>query len=202
MTSVTMKTFPSPSLVSILISIGTTDASNPASFDVFAYILSQFPSLSDAGVSGYGIITPPMPNPANSSGTIARLGGVFFLQDTQDESAILALWEPIVAHVTATWPGWSSVNSTSTYPSLYSWWVNHQTLTGAGPDYLIGSRLLDATALTANLTAAAEAWQRFTAGGVGTAYLVSGKGVFDAQPAGGSDALLPAWRKAYVHASK
>jgi hypothetical protein len=35
-----------------------------------------------------------------------------------------------------------------------------------------------------------------------TVFLVSGKGVHQAKPRGGGNAVLPAWRTSWVHASK
>lgn len=70
----------------------------------------------------------------------------------------------------------------------------------AGVDRLVGSRLLGADVLTANLTLNAEVFKRFATSGVGAAYLMSGKGVQNTQPRGGGNAALPAWGWAYVHA--
>ena len=66
----------------------------------------------------------------------------------------------------------------------------------------MGSRLLDGPALTANATATKLAFEKFADGGQATVYIVSGKGVWHAQPRGGDTAANPAWRKTYVHASK
>ena len=70
---------------------------------------------------------------------------------------------------------------------------------------MVGSRLLDTEALTTNLTAVKVALQGFIPQGDGQSAsidLVSGKGVWNAMPRGGSDAVNPAWRKAVVHVSK
>ncbi len=75
-------------------------------------------------------------------------------------------------------------------------------MASAGYHTYVGRRLLDGPALTANLTATKEAFTQFSGSGIGTAYLVAGRGVWNAQPRGGSDAASPAWRKAYIHASK
>lgn len=75
-------------------------------------------------------------------------------------------------------------------------------MSAAGLDEYVGSRLLSKEAVTSNLTAAAAAYKQFSLSGLGTAYLVSGKGVFNAKPPGGGDAVCPAWRTSYIHASK
>lgn len=71
-----------------------------------------------------------------------------------------------------------------------------------GYENVMSSRLLDRDALTSNLTKAKEAYELFADGGGSNMFMVSGKGVHDAVPRGGSNAVLPAWRSTYVHASK
>lgn len=203
MTSVTTKTFPSPPLVIVSILIGTADYTNSFVWDTFAYILSQFSTLSAAGFSGYSYIYPAAPNPYDRDETVAYFRGSFCMHNTQDTAAALAAWEPIRNHINATWPGmWAATDSALTYPSWYGYYYNHYDTSEAGLDQMVGSRLLDGPALTANLTAAAAAWKQFSGGGYSTAYLVSGKGVWDVKPAGGSDSVNPVWRTAYVHANK
>jgi hypothetical protein len=67
MTSVAMKAYPSPQVVNLDFSM-LTDASNPNAFDAIAYFLGQYPSLSEAGVSGYPLIfnSCPMLLPAEA----------------------------------------------------------------------------------------------------------------------------------------
>jgi hypothetical protein len=66
---------------------------------------------------------------------------------------------------------------------------------------MLGSRLLDETALTANLTALQAALKVF-AYGVGLQCVLVGGGKFnDFVPRGGS-AVNPAWRKTILHLSK
>lgn len=205
MTSVTIKTFPTPELTDLDFAIVTLADSPSASstFDLIAYFLSQFPSLSGQGLSGYTFLFNNFTNPFDGGATrVSGVAGTLALQDTQDPNAMLGVISPMVAHINKTWPGFALIPNTSTYGSFWDWYQVHYDQSSAGTDSYVGSRLLDGPALTANLTATAEAFRQFTAEGAGTAYLVSGKGVWDAQPRGGSNAVLPAWRKAYVHASK
>ena len=68
---------------------------------------------------------------------------------------------------------------------------------------MIGSRLLDEEGLTSNLTTIKGAFKAaFPPGAVTDAYLVGGKGVMEATPRGGSNAVNPALRKAFVHTSR
>ena len=183
--------------------MGTTDYTNAANYDVFAYILSQFPSLSDAGLTGYSFVIPEILDPVSGNSTIALFLGAFALLDTEDENVLMDLWEPINEHINATWPGWQAAYYLEYHPSFLSWWTAHHDADDqAGLDLLVGSWLLDKKALTADLEELASALRTFAGAGAAMAHLVAGKGVADAQPAGGSNAILPAWRKAYVHASE
>lgn len=70
----------------------------------------------------------------------------------------------------------------------------------------MGSRLLTRETLEAAAAADQErlsgALARYGIGGVATAYLVGGRGVREAVTRGGGDAVLPAWRRAYIHSKR
>jgi hypothetical protein len=203
MTSVTIRTYPTPQLTNLFLTLATFNTSSPRVWDMVAYVLSQFPSLGDKGISGYSYLfnipNPLGAGPATVSGMIASMA----LQDTQTPQAMTDLWAPVLAHVSATWPETLiDDGDIAVFPSFLSWYREHHDTTPTGNDTFVGSRLLDRRALTANLTASAHAFGRLSSGGVATAYLVSGKGVRDARPRGGGDAVLPVWRRAYVHSSK
>ncbi|KAK4151451.1 hypothetical protein C8A00DRAFT_45344 [Chaetomidium leptoderma] len=203
MTSVTMQTVPSPRIEQLIVIIVTTDNANTRPiFDMIAYVISQFPSLGDQGLSGYSLFFPAFPNPFDGGNT--TVGGMLMTAALQDSSpeAMHKLWDPVLAHVNTTWPGKFQVFYTpKSHPSFLSWYAENYDTSEAGLDSYLGSRLLDETALTANLTKSAEAFEGFAGGSLATAYLVSGKGVHDAKPRGCGNAVLPAWRKAYVHAT-
>ncbi len=197
-----MKTYPTPKLESLVLAIVTTEVANPRPvFDMVAYVLSQFPSLGDQGLSGYSYFFPAFPNPFDGTGTI--VGGIFMavaLQDSTPE-AMRALWQPVLDHVNATWPGNQILWQPKTFPSFLAWYLENYDASAAGKNSYIGSRLLDKAALTADLAKSSAAYEKFANGSAATAYLVSGKGVRNAHPRGCGNAVLPAWRKAYVHAS-
>ena len=155
-------------------------------------------------MSGYSYIIPETQQEVDGFNlTVAGYEGVFVLQDTQNPHDILKLWNPILDHINSTWPGWLAYPTVLEYPSFKAWYDLYQDADNeAGTDILVGSRLLDEKALTASTDKSIPNWKQFTIVGGGTAYLVSGKGVRDAKIAGGSNAVNPAWRKAYVHASK
>ena len=199
----TIKTYPTPPIVNLVIAIATTDVGNPSIFPMVAYVLSQFPSLSDAGVSGYSYFSGAIANPFGGNGTIGGWEATLVLLGTQDPNDILALFAPILEYVNATWPGeFMILPSATTFPSFLAWYDVYYDTSAGGLDQYVGSRLLDGPALTANLTRSAELLGKFADGaGAGTAYLVSGPGVHNAQPRGGGNAVCPAWRTSYIHAS-
>ena len=216
MTSVTLRTHPTPRLAARDMVIATTDVANAtvsaAIFDMVAYVLSRFPALADAGVAGYSYFFGAMQNPLDGGNT--TVGGILVStvlagDDDSTPAALDALWAPVLDHIAAAWPGIfhtiplndPSSPSPPFYPSFYAWFRDHFDTSPAGNNTLIGSRLLDERALTSNLTRSAAALTRFAADGIGTAYLIAGRGVRNAKPRGGGNAVCPAWRKTYVHAS-
>lgn len=204
MTSVTVKTFPSPRLACGDIIVATDANSSAAKSvpDLAAYVVSQFPDLGDAGMSGYSYILRDFPNPYDpSSGSVAGFYASMCIQDTQDTTEFLKLWNPIFKHINETWPGFSIGPNLANFTSFSGWYAVNYDKSTTGTDSYVGSRLLDKKALTSNVTALAAALDRLSSGGTATAFLVSGKGVMDAKPRGGGDAVNPAWRKAYVHSS-
>lgn len=201
-TSATFKAFPSTPFNSLVI-LAAAEPNTDTYWSAMAYLLSQFPSLSNQGISSY---TSFAPNTTSNGAQIGALSGSFFLPSlfpSNSSASLSAALAPIVANISATYPNqfFFSSNATS-WPSFYDWWSVNSGPNNAGYDLLFGSRLLDERALTANITALKEAIKGATAPGLGSgALLVSGKGVRDVVPRGGSDAVLPAWRKSFVHYS-
>lgn len=202
MTSVTMKTVPTPRIESLLIALLTPDVTNPrAVFDMAAYVYSQFPSMGDQGMSGYSSYFNNFSNPFDAGNT--TVSGMFMTAALQDNSpeAMRALWDPLLAHIEATWPGMFEVSYVpESFPSFLGWYSKYFDSSETGKNVYLGSRLLDRDALTNDLAKSAKAWEGFANGSAAGSYLVSGKGVHDAKPRGCGNAVLPAWRRAYVHA--
>ncbi|KAF7557179.1 hypothetical protein G7Z17_g865 [Cylindrodendrum hubeiense] len=202
-TAVTLKTHPSPKLLSSSWML-LTDPDAPFLYDAIAYTLSQFPSLGDAGLSGYSVSISSMPNPIPSPGghtEIAGIGGRFILQDTEDVQHMEDLLAPLNETIQARWAGSVQVIlDTVFYGSFLEWFnVYYDQGTAGNSSYLV-SRLLDKSALESNATSlAAAVKEAMRTSGNFMAYIVSGRGVHDAVPRGGSDAANPGWRKSYVH---
>lgn len=195
MTSVTIATHPTPKLVAGIVSIITPDIKAPWLWDMIGYIASQFPYLSSKDVSGYVYFFQNQTIPgSNDTTAYAGMGAELMILDTQDTNDMLAIWEPIIAHVNATWPNTFAAAELQPYPSFNSWFDVFYDQSLAGYDGYVGSRLLDEKALASD-----DIGESFRLSG-GAAYLVAGKGVRDAKPRGGSLSVTPTWRKAIVHA--
>jgi hypothetical protein len=200
-TSTTIKAFPSSPFVTVTIQIGTAPESEQF-WDFSTYLLSQYPALSELGIGGYGTLSP---NSSVNSTLYGGFAGIFYipaLYPTNTSSSLASAFSPIINHVQTTWPGqFQTLISEKTYPQF-----NDFFLVTSGPDYAgidiqVGSRLLDAKALSGDLPALKKALKGSMAPGGLNPYLLSGKGVRDAVPRGGSDAVNPAWRTSLVHMS-
>ncbi|KAJ4298635.1 hypothetical protein N0V88_003666 [Collariella sp. IMI 366227] len=203
-TSLTMLTHPTPKLDTVTLIIATSDISRQRTiFSMVAYVLSTFPRLADAGMSGYNYFFSSFPNPLDNGNT--TVGGILLAMALQDASPEImkALWDPVLAHIETTWPGLFQVMyQPRAYPTYLAWFMARNDTMQAGTNTHIGSRLLDEKALTkGGLRRRAEALRVFAGGEVATVFLVSGKGVHEARPRGCGNAVLPAWRRAYVHAT-
>lgn len=199
MTSVTMKMIPTPSIMDLNFRLSYPSSSTSA-FKMIAYMLSHFPSLADAGVSGYPIVFNSVPSDDGSHPVSGLMGKVIML-NTSDPAMIMSQFQPLFDHVNATWPGYEFLANTSVYKDHFSWYLENYDNSPVGYENIMGSRLLDQKALQQNESAVVKAMETFSQGGYATVYIVSGKGVHEAVPRGGSNAVLPAWRRTYVHAS-
>jgi hypothetical protein len=205
-TRVTLKTHPSPKIVNYSLNIGTPNTTDPALFDMIAYILSQYPYLSSYGVSGYGFWATYYPLSANV--TVAGFMGAFVVQDTTNTSLIEAIFQPLVDHINSEWPNrfFQVPSNTTAYSSFAAWYADNYDTSRVGNDSYVGSRLLPASALTGpdgNLTSNAAYLRQFTsASSFATAYLVAGGTVANTSAIpGGGNAVNPAWRTSLVHAT-
>jgi hypothetical protein len=199
---VTIATHPTPNITTLELGIYTLNTSSTSVFPSIAYLVSQFPSLGDQGVSGYSFFTPGSSDLLGSPVPIAGIILLMSLQDAKSPDTMMQIWAPIISHIKTTWPDLTWFNTTAQFPSYFGWFETFYDKFTAGKDEYIGSRLLDRAALTANVSALQDTLERMATGSIAAAYLVGGKGVQNAKPRGGSNAVVPAWRKAYVHASK
>ncbi|KND86997.1 6-hydroxy-D-nicotine oxidase [Tolypocladium ophioglossoides CBS 100239] len=201
-TSVTLKTYPSPK-IAFTMWFATTAVDSPVAFDVVAYVVSQFPDLMDKGVSGYQYLVSTSPNPNPGEGEPNEVAGVmggFMMQDAEDGAALEKLLKPLNDTIQERWPRTVRVlQQTALYGSFLDWFNVNFDQGVAGLNLHRASRLVDREALTGDPHALAKAYKSAAdAGGAVTAYMVAGKGVRDAKPRGGGNAVNPAWRRAYI----
>lgn len=180
-----------------------TAASDPRAFDMITYVVSQIPNISRAGISGYPVILNNVPNfLTGGSDRVIALAASSLMLNT-NTTAMMSIMQPIFDYVNRTWPGMVTGGTPAQYPSYLAWYEANYDKSPVGLNKVVGSRLLDEKALTGNLTRLKEALIGYSTGADESAvFMVSGEGVHKAKPRGGSNAVLPAWRKAYVHASE
>ncbi|GKT42657.1 FAD-linked oxidoreductase patO [Colletotrichum spaethianum] len=202
-TSVTFATHPSPPISNTAWAMLTEPRASYLP-DLAAYFLSQAPSLGKAGLSGYALINSHMPNPVSAPGlppNATGIIGVSLLQDDADFDEVKRLWTSINKTIHERWPKVAFLSMNTQYPTWQDYYDKNHDQNKGGMNKLLVSRLLDEEALTGDLDALAGAVKTMTdnVGGM-YAFLVSGKGVHDAKPRGGGNAVHPSWRKAYIHA--
>lgn len=110
----------------------------------------------------------------------------------------------ITNYVHSTWPGKVTVTVSSTqHSSLYGWYSDNKNTETVGVNVALGSRLLGADALATDRATLVRTMKATVPSiGIINLNLVAGPGTWRAKPAGGSDAVLPAWRKSYVEYSE
>lgn len=168
-----------------------------AYWNTVAYLLSQSPRLCDAGVSAYTYIARQT---NNGNSTISGYEGLFFGFNTSI-NAFSQIFAPIQQYINSTWPGQVLVQAIPTqFPDFHTWWQSNVNPSGVGVNDLIGSRLLDGSALSQPLPVLEQTLRAATPyNAAAIAHLVSGPRLWSAKPRGGSDSVNPAWRKTYVH---
>ena len=181
-------------------------ATSNQAFDVITYFVSNIPKLSEAGISGYPLILNSIPFPTPGTTTFSTIKGMIgnlIMINHKNPADMAALFDPIYKKINETWPGLATITPNITYyPSMNAWFNDHYDKSPVGQENLVASRLLDVEALSGNATKTRAALEKFSAGGQATVFMVSGKGVHNAKPRDGGNAVLPAWRKVYVHASE
>ncbi|KAK4187262.1 hypothetical protein QBC35DRAFT_499164 [Podospora australis] len=180
LTSVTLRTFPTPSITTATIGLVTLDPLSSSVFPMIAYILSHFPRLADSsGLSGYAFLIPPNtpydlggnnPNPIGDpdptdpdspQNTTTLIGGIVMICTLQDSSIsdLTSIWQPILDYASQTlFPqaGFIKVLEPKQHPSFLSWFQENHDRSPAGINIFIGSRLLPASSLTLGLSPSPE----------------------------------------------
>lgn len=197
LSSVTVKAFPSPQIANVIVILRAI-ASVDTFWSAMAYFVSQYPALSEQGIAGYSSLS--------GSSVMRTYTGSFLLpilSPSNTTASLAAALRTITDKITSTYrfQFFPPSITTTLYPNFQAWFAVSEGPKSAGTDFIIGSRLLPAEVLTrdlAKLKTALMGAASNVAGGV-QVYLLGGKGVRDAIPRGGSDAVNPAWRTSLLH---
>ena len=164
------------------------------------YFLAQFPNLSVANVSAYVNLYANI-TLDELEGPVAMFEGFFALPEPTSANELENLWAPFWAQVNKTYPDQTATKTISTiFPNFYSMFLQYADASVSGVDKVVGSWLLPPGTLTDD--ALINALVDFVGESGGRLMMVSGKGVWNAEPRGGSNAVNPAWRKALIHAGE
>ena len=197
--SVTVKTFPTRSVTAYGFLMNATN--NDALWDASTFFHTQLVQLNEAGMTCYYFIRPGVA----AGGAGGSLYGVFLSFGT-DNATQYSLLQPLVNGMRA--GSWKNSTTpfggiTTQYPNLYAYEANSTDTEEVGFDGRLGSRLLDEQALNSDPAKLRLALEASTPPGEYLmGHMTTGKGVREAKPAGGGNAVLPAWRYSYVHAGK
>lgn len=85
-----------------------------AFFEKMAYIMSQYPYLSNYSISAYPYIYPIYPISATTS--VAIYEGDFLLHDGTSGATMTEIFSPIINYISSTWSGTYLLNSSTEYP--------------------------------------------------------------------------------------
>ena len=193
-----MKTYPSPKMAQVPFVMYIPNDEH--FWDVAAYVTSRLPELGDAGLAGYFFMSPvPSTNDTFSTGIF---GGAATI--THDVDEVFSIINSIDEAVKQQWPGGPFVISTPPkfYDSFLDWFAENYDQAEAGGHAMLWSRLLGKETLDGDLDTLSHAMKTVGSDGIFHAYIVAGKGTAEAKPRGGSNAVHPAWRTAYLHTRK
>lgn len=124
------------------------------------------------------------------------------LNDPSSANSLADMWAPFWAHVNETYPNQTkTIVKPSLFLSLYALYEKYGDVSVAGVNKVVGSWLLPPETLTNNEDFG-DALKTFMGDEGARLYMISGKGVWNAEPRGGSDAVNPSWRKALIHAGE
>lgn len=201
--STTIKAWPNPRVVTQRLAImPLADDDVSALLNGIATVYSAYPDLNDAGYSGYGMwaVASPTPLFANVSTGFVHTMSMFDKSLEDAETAFAPLAQKLKAY------NGSTLFVSVTYVSYPSHWEFYEAESGIEPPVgslaVLGSRLLDRTALTSKYSALKK-MLTMTAGAPGefsfsSFEVVSGGQVFkDALDPYSS--VHPAWRTSYMN---
>jgi hypothetical protein len=198
---VTIKTHPSPKIQSAWWFAGTlANATN--AHEVVAWLLAQAPGLSDRGVRGYNYVSTKNAVPLDIPGVPPNLAGFAGSSAVMDQEpgTIQAILDELNANMTRRFNGTFSFSQITTYDSFLEWYDVNFDGGAAGQSMILKSTLISREALTTSSDALVDAIETASTMRKGVSFFpLAGKGVQEAVPRGGSNAVNPGWRKSLVH---
>ena len=125
----------------------------------------------------------------------------FWLVPEKTTLEVRDIMKPLEAAVAAAVPsGQATIAYSPTVFTDFWEYEQHSPYGGVGVEGRLGSRLFDQVALVGNHSNATDLWKQTTPLGQKLlGHLVAGPGPRKAVIPGGSNAVLPAWRKAFAH---
>lgn len=205
-TSVTIRAFPSTKFATASIFLGTSTSTEDAFWDTLTYVISRYPELSDQGISAYSGFGTNVTGLLNLTVPTSGMTGTFMLpllHPTNSSDSLAASLNKVFDEAAALHPRefLSSVVVT-THDSFWDWYKINNGPLDAGKNQIMGSRLLDEKALV-DREGLKKAYKTLTSdSALAALFLVGGKGVWNSDIRGGSNAVNPSWRSAYVHSRK
>jgi len=202
MVSMTIKAYPQLSMTMHSYALVTT-ANSDTFWSLVAYFHTQIPRISDAGGAGYHYAVPgaSLGDPSLTDSYV--LAGLWMFANKTEEHVNKTM-SPLYAEIAnAAWavdPVYPQANNTFV-PDVMTYWANNPSEEG-GSSGRLGSWLVDRQGLS-NFTELKQQLKKAapTPPWILISHVVAGSGVRDAarNVPGGSNAVLPAWRRAYTH---
>lgn len=206
MTSATIKAYPSFKFATVSATFGAPVSSSDAYYDALTTVFEESPDLGDLGISAYYFGAANVsgadygvPIPGMISGFIGSFMLPLIDAANTSDSLLTAVNAVVAKAIKGAEDKFITSVTEKTYDDFWAYYKDNNGPLNAGGDGILGSRLLDRKSLTGNRTALKEALIVAPGKGILLGHLVSGKGVHNAKIPGGSNAVNPAWRSAYVH---
>jgi hypothetical protein len=160
-----------------------------------ALVHTKLPALASSGLMGYYFIMP-YEHPVFQQPRLSFwwIAGILNSSAANVEATLTPLVSTLRDIV-----GLSVSLQTFDVPNYYDWWSANIRPGAAGANVLLGSRLLDVTSLSQNLTFIATKLEESFNGFLLLGHLVGGPGVANVRPPGGFGSMTPAWRRAITH---
>jgi len=202
MVSMTVKAYPQLSMIMHSYAL-VTSANSDTFWSLASYFHTQIPRISEAGGAGYHYALPGALSGDPGLTDSHILAGFWMFSNKTEEhvnKTMLPFYTEVAGAEWAVDPVYPQTNNTFV-PDVMTYWANNTSEEG-GSSGRLGSWLVDRPGLS-NFTKLKEQLKKAapTPPWILISHVVAGPGVRDAVEdiPGGSNAVLPAWRKAYTH---